>query len=464
MTIHSRFRAYQTVCWVAAATCLLSCVSGAAEPVQWTLANGLNACLVEDYSAEAASVGITVRVSADCEPATKVGLRAILQHAIRAGWEKEFEDDDGLSFLLDMEDLGAGLSISTDWEYVGFGYVGMPDRLADVVAFMAQAAFRPDISEETHRAATDLVRGAVLGTQIGPADSTIALFREALLDRPERAYPLGTLETIDRISVADLVTFHRRYYVAGLTGICIIAPLPADEMRGMIEREFGELPAGKAEVPVPPDHVPSSDSRVASNPELPAGGGPDQRGIASIVVGVPAPGCWDPDLPVAYVIHGLLGGNGAVEGRIDEDDELWASLGLRVPLEEAKRNQVIQSIPPPLSASGCLAVHAYAEPRRVEDVRKALVAEFEEFADEAPGEEELRRAKEYVYNAYAVLFDMHSTRALMLSRAVALDLPNPLAHDFAEQVDKVTARDVKRVARRYFTRHAVGVEFPEAIE
>jgi len=459
----SRFRIHGAVGWLAAAAALASGPAGAAEPIEWTLPNGLKAAVVEDYGADAAAVGIAVRASADCEPAAKAGLRAVLQHAIRASWEKKLEDDDSPRLLLDMEDLGGGLSISTDWEYVGFGYMGAPDRLEDTIAFMAKATFQPEISEEAHQAATELIRGAILGTQVGPADSTIALFRQALVGRPERAYPLGTLETIDRISVADLIAFHHRYYVAGLTGVCIIAPLPGAEMQAMVERAFGELPTGRATVPAPPEPAARSDARVATNPELLLGG-PDGLGIASIVVGVPAPGCWDPDLAVAYVIHGLLGGNGALKGRIDGDDGLWAALGLPFPIEEARRNQFVQSIPPPLSANGCLAIHAYASPRRIEDARRAMLAEFEAFADEAPAEDELRRAKEYVRNAYAVLFDMHATRASMLSRAVALGLPDALAPDFARQVDKVTPRDVKRVARRYFTRHAVGVELPDGQE
>jgi zinc protease len=441
------------ILWSAAIAAATACMAGAAEPVQWTLENGLKACVVEDYGAEAAAVAITIRATADCEPASKAGLRSVLQHAIRFGWDKRIETDEDLAFLLDMNDVGGGLSISTDWEYIGFSYVGMPDTVAQALAFMAAGTYEPELNEETHKAGADLVRGAILGTQTGPADSTISLFLEAMLGNASRAYPLGTLETIDEISVADLIAFHRRYYV--------IAPLPAAEMRAMVEREFGALPAGKATLPPPPDLMPLPDSRVATNPELLLGG-PDQLGVASIVVGVPAPGCWDEDLPVSYVIHGLLGGNGSAKGRIDEDDELWAALGLPFPLEESRRNQFIQSIPPPLSARSHLAIHAYASPRRVEDVRRAIVSEFERLADEAPTDDELQRAKDYVRNAYAVLFDMHAARALMASRGVALGLPDPLPPVFGEQLARVTARDVKRVARRYFSKHAVGVEFPEA--
>ncbi len=448
--------------WVALATLAANSV-GAAEPVRWTLENGLKACVVEDRGADAASIGIAVRANADCEPANKAGLRAVLQHVIRAAWDKQIESDEKLAFLLDMDDVGAGLSINTDWEYVGFGYSGTSDTLDDALAFMPKAVFEPEITEEVHKAAVELVRSAILGTQTGPADSTIALFRAALLDSPGRTYPLGTLETIDNISVADLVAFHRRYYVASLTGVCVIAPLPADELRADVERQFGDLPPGKPTLPPPPGESESSDSKVASNADLLVGG-PDQLGIASVVVGVPAPGCWDPDLPVAYVVHALLGGNGAATGRIEDDDELWDSLGLPFPLEEAKKNKFIQSIPPPLSLQSHLAVHAYASPRRVEDVREALLGKFQELAAETPSPEELQRAKDYVRNAYAVLFDMHPTRALLMSRSVLLDLPHPLAPEFTRQVDKVTPGDVRRVARSYFSRHAVGVEFPEAQE
>jgi len=179
---------------------------------------------------------------------------------------------------------------------------------------------------------------------------------------------------------------------------------------------------------------------------------------------VPAPGLGDPDEVVTYVIHGLLGGNGVMRGRIDGDSKLWDALGLPFPDKAAKRNRFIESLAPPTSARSHLAIHAYVAPRQAEAMREALLDEFEGLAKTEPTSEELARAKEFVVGSYAVLFASPSNRALLLGRAVALGLPVALEPTWTQKVMGVTAKDVRRVARAYFPRYGVGIEFPEAAQ
>ena len=442
--------------------CMLLLVGGVASaaPTVSALDNGLKVCVAEDYSSDVVAVQVIIHATADCEPDDKAGLRTVLQHALRAACDKQIEADEKLSFLLDMDDSGAGLSLNTDWEYVALGYTGTTETLEGALAFLAQAMFRPELTEELFTSARDLVQQAAGGPAGAPAESTMSLFRLALLHRAPRAFPLGTPTTIGNLSLADISAFRQRFYVPSLTTVAVLGPVEAGRAQQMVKAQFGGLPAGDPTLPPPPEANPESDVRVGGNTGLSS---PDARrmDIASLVVGVPAPGLGDPDEAVTYVMHAILGADGAADGRIEGDEKLWEALGLPFGRDESGRGQFIESLPPPTSLRSYLAIHAYIAPRQAETARQALLKSFESLAQAAPTGDEVRRAREYVAGSLGVLYDTPANRALLMGRAATLGRGDLTGTTFTQQVMRVTPDDVRRVAKAYFGTHGVGIEFPE---
>ncbi|MBM3476988.1 MAG: insulinase family protein [Armatimonadetes bacterium] len=434
--------------------------SAGAAPVIATLDNGLKVCIAEENSSDIVAVQIVIHATADCEPDDKAGLRTVLQHALRAAADKKIEGNEDLGFLLDMEDSRGGLSITSDLDYVAMGYSGTSDTLRPALAFMAEAVFAPEITEETFAAARDVVKRAAAGPASAPAASTISLFCMALFNRASRAYPLGTPKTLDNLSVADLNAFRRRYYVPSLAAVAIVGPVQSAQAQQLVTESFGRLPAGDPALPALPEASPEDDVRVGGSPELvaPGGGGGD---IASLVIGVPAPGLGDPDEAVTYVVHALLGGGDAPGGRINKDRKLWEALGLRIPEGTERTHCFVESLPPPTSARSHLAIHAYIAPRQAEASKNALLGEFRSLADKEPGAEELQRAKQYVAGTYGALFDEPMNRALVMGRAVALGFADTVGASFSRRAMAVTPKDVQRVAKAYFGRYGGGIEFAE---
>ncbi len=430
----------------------------AQAPLFFTLANGLKACVLEDHSTDLTSVHVVLHVTADCEPDDKAGLRALVQNTMRFGWELGMKSGPNLSFLADMDDANGGLSASADWEYVDFSYAGTAETLPQGLAFLAKNVFAPELTQTAFDGATKVLTSA-LQERSGPGESTHALFRLALTGSAPRAYPLGTSETLAHISLADLTAFHHRFYLPNLAAVCVAGPTPAAEAKDLIEKSFGPLTPGKAELPEPPVRE-DSDSRVAANPGLAIPGDTDIE-VASLVVGVPAPAYDDADFPVASVIQAVLGPDRNAPGRIDHDEALWTGLGLGFTAADAHKRAFIEGLPPQISARNYLALQAYVAPVRAEPVREDLLRYFEAFATNPPSAAELARAKECVRTRNALAYEGLQNRCLMMARAVVVGLPGPLVTEFDSRVENVTAQDVQRVARRFFARHAVGVEYPE---
>jgi len=429
-----------------------------AAPVRTALDNGLKVCIAEDDATDTVALAILVRATADCEPDDKAGLRIVVQHALQAGLSERLESDPGLGGLLDAEDSGGGASFSSEWEYVWLGYEGMSQTLPDALPVLATALFRPQISEAHFAAAREQVLAAVEGPVSAPAASTMGLFRLALLGRASRAYPLGTPGTINGLTLGDATAFHRRYYVPALSTVAVVGPVDAAQTQALIARCLGDLPAGDANLPPAPPTLTRPDVHVAANARL-SPGSDQHMDIASLVVGVPAPGLGDPDEGVTHVIHALLAG-GTEGGRLERDDHLWQSLGF--PSHEGgRRRNFVESLQPPTSQRGHLAIHAYAAPRQAETVREALLKQFDDLRAHGAQAGELATAKDRTIGALTSPYDLPSNRALLMGRACLLGEADSTGRSLIQQVAEVTVEDVQRVARAWFGVHAVGLELPE---
>jgi predicted Zn-dependent peptidase len=77
-----------------------------------------------------------------------------------------------------------------------------------------------------------------------------AIARRLYGEDPERS--LGTAEELARLTRADLVDFHARYYVPGNAGLVIVGPVAKEEVAALVERCFGDLAAR----PLPPAAAP----------------------------------------------------------------------------------------------------------------------------------------------------------------------------------------------------------------
>jgi zinc protease len=316
------------------------------------------------------------------------------------------------------------------------------------------------ITEETFAAARQLVTQAASGPASAPAESTISLFRMALFSHASRAYPLGTPKTLGNLSLADLNAFRRRFCVPSLSAVAIVGPVQTAQVQKWADEAFGAYAAGDPALPALPEPSAEDDVRVGGSPELAA---PDERriDIASLVVGVPAPGLGDPDEAVTYVVHALLGGGDTPDGRIGKDRKLWEALGLPVPEGLERRHQFVESLPPPTSTRSHLAIHAYIAPRQAEASKNALLAEFRVLVDKEASATEVQQAKLYVAGTYGTLFDEPANRALVMARAAALGLSDTLGADFSRRAMAVTPKDVQRVAKAYFGHYGGGIEFAE---
>ena len=274
--------------------------------------------------------------------------------------------------------------------------------------------------EDQHTRVESNPRGTLLQELLAAA------FEAHPYHRPEIGWP----SDIANLRPADARAFFEKYYTAGNMAVAIVGDVNPDEARRLAERYFGPMPAR----PAPPlPHTVDIAQRGARRVQVES---PAQPLLAW---GYKRPGQRDPDDPVFRVMGLIL--SGGRTGVLNQE----LVQGQRIAVEA----EALSAYPNGRYPSLFTFVLAPAREHTVEEVEKALDALLTRFQAQKVDDEALSRAR-------------NSARAQLISqldgnRGLASLLPAYYAvfGDWRELfasiagLEKVTADDVQRVARKY---------------
>ncbi len=254
-------------------------------------------------------------------------------------------------------------------------------------------------------------------------------WQTAFPDHPYGRQSKGTLETMPRITIADLRDYVRRVFARNELTVSIVGDVDAKTAGALIDRAFGALPPKNDLKPV----------AVAS-----------PRGLGRrIVIDVPVPQAVvtfggqgiarnDPDFMAAYIVNHVLGG-GTFSSRLYREvrEKRGLAYGVSDSLVWFKRAAVVL---------GGTATRA----DRTADALAIIESETKRMAEEGPTPEELAAAKSFLKGSYALTLDSSGKIAAQLTQIQLDNLGIDYIQRRGAMIDAVTIADAKRVAKRLY--------------
>ncbi|MCX7886459.1 MAG: insulinase family protein [Verrucomicrobiae bacterium] len=230
------------------------------------------------------------------------------------------------------------------------------------------------------------------------------LLREAIFPaHPYRLNQLGTVESVSKLTVADLVGFHRRYVVPNNMVLAVFGKVSAGDVRRKVEQRFGAMEKRALEFPkTTADRIRSEVRRESLQP----------KEQAVLLIGYNGASLFDED-----------------RFALDLLDEIYSGMGSRIFLR--LRDELglcyycgaFQLVGPD---PGCFALYVGTAPDRVAECEKELLAEVERLQREGVTEAELERAKNSVIGQRKVRMQDNAELAM----TVGLDELYGLGHEF----------------------------------
>jgi zinc protease len=388
------------------------------------LGNGLRVRMFRDENAPTVSYYTFFQVGSRNERVGVTGISHLFEHMMFNGAAKYGPKE----FDRVLESRGGSSNAYTSNDITAYYEDFAADALETVVDLesdrMRSLALTPETLEQERQVVKEERR---LRTE----NSVFGLMEEQLeslvfLAHPYRWPVIGWMEDIDRITREDCVAFFRTYYAPSNAAIYAVGDLDPDATIALLERHYGDIPAGPA-----PSRVPQGE--------------PLQRGERRAVVRYPAqaaavlagwrgPPAKSPDSAALDVLQTVLavGEASRLRRRLVEREELAVSVsvswGWRID-------------------PGVFLVFAELAPGVAEaKAERALWEEIDRVAAKGVSPAELTRAKRLLRSSVLHELATHNGVAHALGQSEALLGEWREAGRSLEQYAAVSPKDVRRVA------------------
>lgn len=340
-----------------------------------------------------------------------------------------------------MEDNGAvGLNASTSVDQTQY-FLSYPSNRLELWFLMEADRFRNPVFREFYKE-RDVVREEKrMRSESSPQGELIdALLAAAFQGHPYKTSPAGFASDIENYRVADAEAFRKSYYVPGNLTIAVAGDVNPAECRRLAEKYFGPMPSG----PLPPPVITvepnqNGERRVtivsAAQPML--------------VVAYKRPDQRHDDDPVFDVIDGIISG-----GRTG-----WMYKDLVEKKKIALAAESLAGFPGGKYPNLYILYSVPNAGKTTEDSEKAIYEIVERLKNEPIDDVTLKRVKTKVRAQLIRQLASNSGLASQLTFYHANYGDWRMLFKGVEEIEKVTAADVRRVAKTYFTQKARTVAY-----
>lgn len=329
--------------------------------------------------------------------------------------------------------LGATLSAGADWDNTTVTLRVAKRNLEAALDLMADVVLRPQFPGADLTRQRDLRLASLLQQKDQPGALASLAFDQAIFPagHPYNRSLGGDSASTAKLDSATVRAFHSGAYRPNRATFTVVGDISDTEARSLLQRRFGSWRASGPErtpAPVLVNPVRTSARRVILV---------DKPGAAQSVIRIGVPGIerTTPDYAAIMVMNTILGGSFSSRLMTNLRETKGYTYGARSGFQ-------FRPLPGAWTASADV---------RTNVTDSSLVEFFKEFnalRDATVDAAELERAKAYL--ALGVPGDFESTAQIagQITSLSAFNLPLSYLQEYVEAVQKVTAADVQRVARR----------------
>ncbi|MCA1817838.1 MAG: insulinase family protein [Acidobacteria bacterium] len=430
---------------------------------EFRLANGLKVLLVANRVAPVVTVCVLYRVGSRNEAVGHTGATHLLEHMMFKG-TPSFNKNRNTQIAATLQKIGADFNATTWYDRTNYFETVPSDQLELALRLEADRMRNSLIADEDRRSEMTVVRNELERGQNEPAmvlDE--AVYAVAFREHPYHHPTIGWRADVENVPTARLKAFYDTFYHPNNATLVVVGDFDEGGCLSLVENHFGAHAATPDPIPeVYTDepaqegerrlvvrragelalvqiawHTPSvlGATSVLSNAELAerAANPPDENDIYALVV------------LAAAMSHGVT-------------SRLYQAL-VETELAVAVQANCDQFRDPGLF-NAYATVRPGVEPREVE---RAILSEFARAGGEGLGDEETRKATRQIVARTFYDRDGTSNVAAQISEAEAV-ADWRFYQTYAARVAAVSAGDVRRVARKYFTEdnRTVGYFIPKA--
>jgi zinc protease len=408
------------------------------------LANGLQVLFHEDHSVPVVNVQLWYHVGSKDERPGRSGFAHLFEHIMFKGSENVPQE--GFKNLIGS--IGGRYNATTDFDRTLYWETFPANYLERILWMEADRMRALDISEENFKSERDVVKEERRLRIDNPPFGRLfeVVLNKTYTTHPYRILPIGSMADLDAATLQDVRDFHATYYVPNNATLVVAGDFDPVQTLKWIEKYLGPIPEGK---PIPRDiakePVQTAERRTTDyHPNTP---------LPAVVLTFHVPEARHPDLYALEVASNILSGG--------ESSRLYKRLVYDKQIAVAAGGQTVT-----LEDPGVFFFFTILQGgQKPEDGEKELFAEIDRMKSEPVSADELAKAKNQLISGLIFGRQTAQDKGDAIGHAAVILGDVSLVNRQLAEYQKVTAEDVQRAARAYFSpeNRTVVYMLPEAM-
>ncbi|HUU49569.1 MAG TPA: pitrilysin family protein [Nitrospinota bacterium] len=409
------------------------------NPSIFGLQNGMKVILLEDHSSPVVALNVWVNVGSADEKKKEAGLSHVYEHMLFKGTKKRGVGE----IAKEVEAAGGNINASTSYDYTIY-YIVIASRYLDTALdILSDAIINPTFDPKELERELDVILEEVKRAKDLPERE----LHDKLFSKSFRVHPygkpiIGYEQTIKSLTRKKLLEYFDRWYVPENMFLVVTGDFDKDILIPKVKDAFGRFKK---------DYLPERERLLEPTQD-------ELRNVifsrdvkkARLSLAFHIPEATHQDTYALDVLALILG-----QG---ESSRLFQ----RVKIQKELANS-IYSYALSLKDPGIFLVEASLEKAKVQDALKNILEELFKLKQESVSSRELKKAKinlksDFIYKKETM---QGQARSLGFFHAVFGDIS--YQKKYIEEIDKVSAKDIMRVAGKYLkdTNMTVGILLPK---
>src|ERR1044071_2196672 len=396
-----------------------------------TLANGLRVFSVQEKSSPTVAIQVWYKVGSKDDPEGRSGFAHLVEHMMFKG-TKNLRDEqmDRLT-----EDVGGSNNASTWDDFTNYYEVVPSNYLETLLWAEADRMGTLNVDEKNFKSERDVVKEEFRTRILAPPYGRLfySIEKNSFTAHPYRRPGIGSIEELDAATLEDVRAFHKTFYRPDNATLVVVGDFDQKQLDAWVDKYFNRVakPAGSIPRVTVKEPARTAEKRVnVTGPNVP---------LPAVAISYLAPPVTADDSYALRVAESILSGG--------ESSRLYQALVYNQQVAQEAFGSADLREDPGLFVLGAIL----AGDKKPEEAERSLLAELKRSEDAPVTKAELDKAvNQLVANALRER-ETNDGKAFALARAaVLLGDPNLVNRDI-DKLQAVTAADVQRVMKKYFT-------------
>jgi len=391
------------------------------------LPNGITVLTEHMPGLRSVTAGIWVRRGSRHETPELNGICHFIEHAVFKGTERRTARD----IAVESDRLGGNLDAFTTHEMTGFAIKVADKSLPAAFDLIADLLAHPRFDQNDLEREQKVVLEEMKMVEDTPDELLGELFNAAYFPGHPLGRPIeGTEDTVSSFDHQTISSFHAREFSPENLVVAAAGNVEHERLVDLVEKSFGNSAnngrdlnwAGQAPTAAAP-------ILIEQKKEL------EQ---AHLILAAPWPDAKDDDRYAGILLASVIGGG--------TSSRLWQTIR-----EERGLAYSVGAGGSTFSDVGVFTIYAGTSPEHLNQVLDLSLVEMRRVVNESVPDEELKLVKDQALSSILLGLESSSARVSALSRQEIIHGRRITPEETMEKIEAVTAEDLQRVAREYFT-------------